>query len=199
MLDMTDTIAPKSDQMNADDLMTGPRTFTIVEVRKTGADDQPVAVYLKEFPADRPYKPAKSMRRVMVNAWGPDASAYVGKRLTLYREPGVRFGGQEQGGVRISHMSHIEKQFTLALTVSKGKRAPYVVRPLPAEAPAATFASPELLAELDTMFERKGIPEDVRLEGVNRVTGGSATAIETITEAEARKVIAALQSRPDAE
>jgi hypothetical protein len=32
--DMTESIAPKSDQLNAEDLLSGPRTFTIKEVRK---------------------------------------------------------------------------------------------------------------------------------------------------------------------
>lgn len=38
-----------------------------------------------------------------------------------------------------------------------------------------------------------------RLAGVNRITGGSATALEVITEAEARQVMDALSSRPDVE
>lgn len=135
MLDMTDTIVPKSDQMNADDLMSGPRTFTISEVYKTGSEDQPFAVVLAEFDRKRPFKPSKSMRRVMVTAWGTDGEAYVGKRLTLYRDPDVKFGAQEVGGIRISHMSGIPKPLKLALTVTKGKRANYVVQQL-ADAPA---------------------------------------------------------------
>jgi hypothetical protein len=58
--------------------------------------------------------------------------------------------------------------------------------------------SPELLAELTAMFVRKGIPEDARLSGVHRITGGSATDLECITEDEARQVLDALASRPDA-
>lgn len=130
-LDLTDTIAPRSDQMNADDLMAGPRTFTVREVRKSGSTDQPVDVHLVEFPEGRPFKPSKSMRRVMVAAWGKDAGAYAGRRMTLYRDPTVRFGGAEVGGIRISHLDGIDKPMTLALTVTRGKRAPYVVQPLP--------------------------------------------------------------------
>jgi hypothetical protein len=47
-------------------------------------------------------------------------------------------------------------------------------------------------------FEIKGIPEDARLTGVNKITGGNATDLEAITEAEALQVLAALASRPDA-
>lgn len=135
MLDMTESIAPKSDQLNAEDLLTGPRTFTIAEVKR-GTPEQPVDVHLLEFPG-RPFKPSKTVRRIMVGAWGADASTYAGKRLTLYRDPAVRFGGMDVGGIRVSHMSGIDKPMTLVLSVSKGKRAPYVVKPLADDAPPA--------------------------------------------------------------
>lgn len=195
--DISDTIAPRSDQMNSDDLLSSPRTFTIAEVRKSGSPDQPVDVVLVEFPQGRPFKPSKSMRRVMVMAWGPDASTYAGKRLTLYRDPTITFGRDVVGGIRISAMSHIPEPLTMSLTVTRGKRAPYRVDVLPDQVPASPVVSPELLAELAAMFERKGIKGNARLSGVNRITGGSATDLEVITEDEAHKVLAALQSRPD--
>lgn len=140
MLDLTESIAPKSDQLNADDLISGPRTFTITEV-KPGSPEQPFDFHLAEFPG-RPYRPSKSMRRVMVEAWGRNASEYAGRRLTLYREPTIKFGGQEVGGIRISHMSHIAKPLRMALTEARGKRAPFIVQPLP-DAPR----QPDYLAE----------------------------------------------------
>lgn len=127
-MDLTDSTAPRSDQLNADDLMAGPRTVTIEEVRP-GTSEQPVNVTLVEFPG-RPFKPSKSMLRVLVAAWGKDATVYAGRRLTLYRDPAVRFGGQDVGGIRISHMSHLDKRLTVALTVTRGKRAPFTVEPL---------------------------------------------------------------------
>lgn len=128
-MDLTDTIVPKSDQLNAEDMLTGPRTFTIKEVTG-GSSEQPVNVHLVELPG-RPYRPSKSMRRVFVSAWGKDTSPYAGRRLTLYRDPKVRFGSDEVGGIKISHLSHIEKRMSLALTVTRGKRSPHVVDPLP--------------------------------------------------------------------
>lgn len=160
MFDMTESIAPKSDQMNADDLMSGPRTFTIAEVRKGNAE-QPVDVALVEFPQGRPFKPSKSMRRVMVAAWGPDASTYAGKRLTLYRDPEITFGKDKVGGIRISAMSHIDKPLTLALTVTRGKRSPYKVQPLPDAAPASPQLDEETVARLaDLRAEWKTADED---------------------------------------
>ena len=147
MIDMTETIAPKSDQLNADDLISGPRTFTVAEVSRGNAE-QPVNITLAEFPKGRPYKPSKSMRRVMVLAWGSDAEQYVGRRLTLYRDPEITFGPDKVGGIRISHMSHLSKRLTMALTVKRGKRAPYTVEPLPDHAPTSTPVDEETVKRL---------------------------------------------------
>jgi hypothetical protein len=134
-MDMSATVVPKSDQMNADDLISGPMTVTITKVSGTGNADQPVAVYF-EGDNNKPFKPCKSMRRVMITAWGPDAAQYPGRAMTLYRDPKVAFGGMEVGGIRISHMSHIERDLSMALTVTKAKRATYLVKVLK-QAPAA--------------------------------------------------------------
>lgn len=130
MIDMTGTIVPKSDQLNADDLIGGPRTIQIKRVTASpDSPEQPVAVYF-EGDNGKPYKPCKSMRRVMVQAWGPDASQYVGRSMTLYRDEKVEFGGKQVGGLRISHMSDLRGEMTFALTVTKARRAPYTVKPL---------------------------------------------------------------------
>lgn len=198
-MDMTDTIVPRSDQMNAEDLLTGPRTFTIREVRKSGSAEQPVDIILAEFPEGRPFKPSKTVRRILVAAWGAEAANYAGHRMTLYRDPTVRFGGLDVGGIRVSHLSHINQPMTIMLSITRGKRAPYRVNPLPNDAPTVPAVSTDTLAELGAMFARKGIAKDKQLTAVNWVTGGNATDIETITEAEARKVIDYLSQRPDAD
>lgn len=140
-MDLTESIAPKSDQLNADDLMAQTFTVTIESVSK-GSSEQPVDVHLTEFPG-RPFRPSKSMRRVMVTAWGKDSTAYVGQRMTLYRDPDITFGRDKVGGIRISHMTGIDKRLSIALTVTRGKRAPYVVEPLANTAPtSAVQANP---------------------------------------------------------
>ena len=129
-VDLSKTIQPRSDQVNADDLISGPRTVTIVDVR-AGSAEQPVNIVTQEFGPSRPYKPGLSMRRVLVEAWGEQGADYVGRRLTLYRDPNIRFGKDTTGGIRISHMSHITAPILFALTVTRGKRAPFKVEPLP--------------------------------------------------------------------
>lgn len=128
-MDLTQSIVPKSDQLNSDDLVTGPVTVTITEVR-AGNPEQPVEVHLEEFPG-RPYKPSKSMRRVMVQAWGAEASAYTGRRLTLFRNPTITFGRDVVGGIEIAAMSDLPKKLTVSLMVTRGKRKPFSVDPLP--------------------------------------------------------------------
>lgn len=129
MNDMSSAIAPKSDQLNADDLISGPRTIVIRDVNIRATPEQPVSIY---FDGDdgKPWKPCKSMSRVLVAAWGPDAKRYVGRSATLYRDPKVKWGGLEVGGIRISHLSDIERDMILALTETRGKRAPYKVNVL---------------------------------------------------------------------
>jgi len=128
MSDMTAVIVPKSDQWNADDFIAGPMTFTITDVKVVGGTEQPVSISIAG--SQKVYRPCKSMSRVLVAAWGPDAKAYVGRSLTLYRDPTVTWGGMAVGGIRISHMSHIEKDLMLMLTMTKKSRAPHMVKKL---------------------------------------------------------------------
>lgn len=131
-MDMSASIAPKSDQLDSIELVAGPRTFTIQEITRHNAE-QPWNVHLAEFP--RPWRPSKSMLRVMVAAWGLDGTAWVGQRVTLYCDPSVQFGSEMVGGTRISHMSGLNKALKLPLLIKRGKSAVFTVQPLSA-APA---------------------------------------------------------------
>ena len=160
MNDMSATITPKSDQINADDLIAGPRTITIRDVKIAPGTEQPVAVY---FQGDdgKPYLPCKSMRRVMVAAWGPDASVYTGRAMTLFRDPSVTWGGMEVGSIRISHMSHIESKTVVVLTATKKARKPFTVLPLVVteEKPRRTFAS--VLEEVKRLLAAAATDADI--------------------------------------
>jgi len=127
-MDIANTVEPKSDQQNYDDYITGPKTVTVAEVRVVKGE-QPVEVHLVEFPG-RPYKPNLSMRRVLLAVWGQGANAWGGRRLRLYGDPTVRFGKQEVGGIKISHLSHIDRPHSVMLTVTRGRKEPFVVEPL---------------------------------------------------------------------
>lgn len=187
-MDMTASIIPKSDQINADDLISGPVTVTIDKV-SAGSSEQPVDVHLMEFP-DRAFRPSKSMRRVMVAAWGADTAAYTGHRLTLYRDPTIRFGKDEVGGIRISHMSHIDKALRIALTVTRGKREPFTVAPLTDVAPAIPPATREQQVTLAGLMNAAGIED--KLAYVSTCIGRTITSAKDLDTAEAAAVINSL-------
>ena len=125
---LRDTIVPKSDQLNADDLLAGPITVSILSVKRGETVEQPIIIEIGD--SRQPYKPCKSMRRVMISAWGDDGRTWVGQSMTLYADPEVKFGGVKVGGIRISHMSGIQGKVGVMLTTTRSKRAEFVVREL---------------------------------------------------------------------
>ena len=173
MSDMTPTIVPKSDQMNADDLIAGPITIKVTGVTiKSG--EQPVSIHY-EGDNGKPYKCCKSMARILVASWGADSKAYVGRSMTLYRDPDVKWAGMAVGGIRISHLSDIEESMTMALTMTRSNRKPFTVKPLdtskvnaahpaqptsalPSEAPDdAALINRRQIAELETLMESRKV------------------------------------------
>lgn len=127
--DLSGTIVPKSDQLNAEQLLTGPLTITVTDVRVGSGDEQPITVHYAGENG-RPYKPCKTMRKLLIFAWGKDGREWVGRSATLYNDPLVRFGGAEVGGIRISHLSHIDRDINLSLTSTRGKKAPHTIKRL---------------------------------------------------------------------
>lgn len=138
MNDLSFTIKPKSDQLNADDLIAGPITVTVQAVNVYDSPDQPVSIEIGNV--YQPYKPCKSMRRLLIAVWGKHDTDWIGKSMTLYNDPSVTWAGQAVGGIRISHVTGIDKPFSVALTATRGKRKPYTVEPLQLPAyPAESF------------------------------------------------------------
>jgi hypothetical protein len=127
-----ESIKPKSDQLNADDLISGPIDVTIQDVKQCPDEKQPVAIVIGDN--RQPYKPCKSMRRVMVALWGDQPKKWIGKRMRLYCDGNVMFGGLRVGGIRISHAT-IEESKDVLLTTAKAKRTVYTIHPLKDEKP----------------------------------------------------------------
>ena len=199
MTGMLDTIIPKSDQLNADDLIGG-RTMTIT-ITNVGIkmDEQPVSIHF-DGDGGKPYKPGKSMRRVLVNVWGPDAKVYVGRKLTLYRDDNVKFGGMDVGGIRISHMSHIAAPVTMALTATKAQRRPFTVKPLaepkPAEPSPKKKGLTQWFADLDAEFNEAGTDGERVLEIIER--DETKRALENLKNGALEKLHALIKAyKPD--
>jgi hypothetical protein len=129
MIDVTPTLAPKSDQLNADEF--GPderRVITVTRVKMDRGADQPLSIFHEG--EQRAYKPSKGMRRVLVHFWGSDAAQWAGKRIELYKDPTVKFGSAAVGGIRIGGLSDIDGDATVQVTVTRGKKKPHRVRKL---------------------------------------------------------------------
>lgn len=161
-MDITETLAPNSSQLNAEDLLVGARTFTVEKVT-AGTPEQPVEIHLAGLPG-RPFKPSKTVRRLLVAAWGPEASAWTGRRMTLYRDPAVRFGGAEVGGIRVSHLSDIDKRIQVALTVTRGKRQPFTIEPL-APMPDDIADFDKRIAAAQTIDDLDGLARELKAKG----------------------------------
>lgn len=129
MNEILKAIQPKSNQLNFDDFIAGQVKVIKITNVKVGDHEQPVSIHY-EGDNGKPYKPCKSMTRVLVYVWTADSKKYVGRQLALYGDPNVVFGGQKVGGIRIGAMSHITEPITMALTTTRANRKPYTVKPL---------------------------------------------------------------------
>lgn len=145
MVDITKMVAPKTDQLNADDFIgKAPVTIRISGAKDTGNKEQPLALSY-EGDNGKPWKPGLAMRRVLIQIWGDEVCAeaekhFPSRAVTLYRDPDVKFGGVTVGGVRVSHATNITKETKCTMTISKGKRVEFIVKPLKIEAAAPAIA-----------------------------------------------------------
>lgn len=156
MTDISHTLAPKSDQIDARELLE-PWTMTVESVRvKKGEADQPVEVKFVEFP--RVWRPSKGMRVVLAYCWGKDSATWVGRRATIFNDPSVTWAGEAVGGIRIKALSHIEGVKKVPIAQSRNQMVLHVVEPLPSEparptqAPASGNPAEQLAAHYKATF-----------------------------------------------
>jgi hypothetical protein len=117
---MKDISQPKSDQLNADDLINTEMTILVTQVDLVGGDQPCVVRY--ENDNGRPYKPNKTFIKVMRILWGEDHTQYAGRLMTIFTADEVKWAGKAVGGLEIKAMSHIEKNATVNLTATRGKK-----------------------------------------------------------------------------
>lgn len=179
---LRDTVAPKSDRRNADDFLAGSETVKIIAVKR-GDAESPVAVHLEN---SKPWYPCKSMRRILIAAYGDNGGDWVGKSMTLYCDPAVRFGGVAVGGIRIAALSHIESDIAISLTTTRGKRSPYTVKKLEilGDYPADRFAE-NLPAWLSAIKDGRATTKQIlaKVSQSGRLTAEQINLIESTQEA----------------
>jgi hypothetical protein len=181
------TAEPRSDQWNADDFVGGPRVFTIAGV-KVGAAEQKYDIEMVEGEG-RSWRPPLTVLRLLIAAWGDDATVWVGRRVKLYRDETVRFGSDAVGGIRVAELSDLPdgKPLKVSVTVSRGKRAPMTVRPLtepaaPSEPTAEQVAASTDVKALRDMWQAASKPRRKQIE--ERVAALTADAPADPTQPE---------------
>lgn len=137
-IDISAALLSKSDQLNAEDLLAGPRTIRITNVSKVvekDKDGRRVDKIWIEYDGGegRPWKLSKTAARMLAACWGNDAGRWIGLSCTVYNDESVVFGGQKTGGIRVSHVEGITAPRTLNLTVTRGKKKEYTIQPLTVE------------------------------------------------------------------
>lgn len=144
-MDITEALAPTSDQLDAVELVH-PRTFTIDDGSRLGTREGKKVAEIRLVGFDRVWRPSKGMLDLLAACWGTDAKVWVGHRVTVYNDPDVMFGKERTGGVRISHLSHIDKaRDVLIRAAGAGKKRSWHVEPLPDVA---------LAGDIDTITDR---------------------------------------------
>lgn len=127
-MDITDALAPTSDQLDAVELVN-PRTFTIAPGSRLGTRDGYAVAEIRLVNFPRVWRPSKGMLDVLARCWGTDGKQWVGRSVTLYNDPEVTFGKDKVGGIRISHLSHIDGPKTVPIR-GRGQGARKIMWPV---------------------------------------------------------------------
>jgi hypothetical protein len=137
-------MAPKSDQLNADDLVSSPKNITITGVKVAISGEQRIHVHYQDDEG-KPWKPSKGMARIVAQLFGDEPDRWIGQSLTLYRNPDVKYAGEAVGGIWISHATGLEKPQKMMITVAKSKRVPHTVHPFVVHAATASPADEKMI------------------------------------------------------
>jgi len=198
MVDITSVLVAKSDQINGPDLIGGPRVVKLSGVKLTGKEQ---ATDIAIVGDDKLWRPCKTVVRLLARAWGNETDNWIGKSAQLYYDPDVRYGKTMPGGVRISHLSHLNGELTVCLQVRKGVVKEYTIKPLaternvsPAVVPPATAAdTPSTDAGQSTGAASN--PADETLQKVNQSRKWTDATLALIDEAETRADLAEVQTK----
>lgn len=125
---LRDTIAVKGEQLNSDELLGGDRTIRVITVSRGNAEQPLVIDY--EGGAGKPFKPCKTVRKILVAGWGEDGNLWKGRSMTLFNDPEVICAGIKVGGIRVKAMTDIGNGLEVSLTTKKGKKSPFIIKPL---------------------------------------------------------------------
>ena len=151
-------IKKNTDQLNYEDFLGGvTRVVTIAKVEK-GRKEAQYDIAIEED--DRYWRPPATILKLLKLAYGEEGADWVGKKAMLYGDPDVKMKGVKVGGIRVSHLSHIDGPLTASLTVTRGQTAVFTVDPLPELSPVEALrnewktATPERKTEIEAQVQR---------------------------------------------
>ena len=142
----------KGEYISAVELNNNRPTLTIAKIsisrvedeKKKREVDKPV-MWFKEI--DRGWMYCKTTGHCMAAMFGNNDDAWIGKRVTLYADPEVRFGSEQVGGIRIAGSPDIAKPLTVRIKFPKKKA--FEVQLAPTKAPTQQQQPPAASVPID--------------------------------------------------
>lgn len=184
-VDIRAATKPKSDQLNYENFISGPQTFTVAKVTP-GDRDHPVFVHMVECPAT-PYKPSKGMLKCIASpdGWGDKSSQWTGKAITLYGDPTVIYGGVEVGGIKIGALEGIPSDYETLISARRGVRKPHLIKKLEILMYPEDKFQANIAAWLAAIAEKRATADAIilKVEQSGKLTDGQKDKIRNPQEA----------------
>jgi len=155
VVDISQMLEAKSDELVADDLMGGDRVLLITRVDLNGADAKKFRLH---YAGDngKPWRPCKGMCRVLAHGWrSNNAATYVGRSVKVFRYADAIYGGKKVGGVRVKGMSHIAAPFSIPVKESRTLIKEYKIEALASAEQGARQSNPNAAADWTAAFIAK--------------------------------------------
>jgi len=127
---LAQALAPRSDQLNADDLIVGNKVITITKVLVNLQSEQQKVVVHYVDDNGKPWKPSKSMGRVLAEILGGDFSKWEGEQIELFKNKEITFGKDKCGGIQIAAMSAAKNPIKTMITTKRGVKSKITILPL---------------------------------------------------------------------
>jgi hypothetical protein len=133
VLDLSGTIKSNADQLNVDDMVTGPMRIQVEGVTLNNDPKQPIKIFYYGC-ENKPFKPCLTVRRIIIALWGKDGNQWANRWMNLYVDASVSYGKQKNiGGIRVDALSHINSTATISLTVRRGVKQHFTIKPIQLE------------------------------------------------------------------
>jgi len=130
VLDLSGTIKSNADQLNVDDMVTGPMMIQVEGVTLNNDPKQPIKIFYYGC-ENKPFKPCLTVRRMLIALWGKDGNQWANRWMNLYVDASVSYGKQKNiGGIRVDALSHINSTATISLTVRRGVKQHFTIQPI---------------------------------------------------------------------